>query len=136
MDETYIKIKGQWYYLYRTVDKYGETIDFLLTEHRDTEAALCFLKKAIRRHGVPKTITIDGSDANEAAIKRYNEEQGTNIIPAYGGRQSTIMQLWAFSVSFNGGILLANPRISLHCTVARLLLDSTKINSKTCMAGV
>jgi putative transposase len=96
MDETYIKIKGQWYYLYRTVDKYGETIDFLLTEHRDTEAALCFLKKAIRRHGVPKTTTIDGSDANEAAIKRYNEEQGTNIIPAYGGRQSTIMQLWAF----------------------------------------
>jgi transposase-like protein len=70
--------------LYRTVDKYGETIDFLLTEHRDTEAALCFLKKAIRRHGVPKTTTIDGSDANEAAIKRYNEEQGTNILPAYG----------------------------------------------------
>ena len=47
-------------------------MDFLLTEHRDTEAALRFLKKAIRRHGVPETITIDGSDANEAAIKRYN----------------------------------------------------------------
>jgi len=41
---------------------------------------LRFLKKAIRRHGVPETITIDGSDANEAAIKRYNEEHGTNII--------------------------------------------------------
>jgi putative transposase len=80
MDETYIKIKGQWRYLYRAVDKQGQTIDFLLTEHRDKEAALRFLKKAIRRHGVPETITIDGSDANEAAIKSYNEEHGTHII--------------------------------------------------------
>ena len=79
MDETYVKVKGQWRYLYRAVDKHGQTIDFLLTEHRDTEAALRFLKKAIRRNGVPETITIDGSDANEAAIKRYNTEHGTAI---------------------------------------------------------
>jgi putative transposase len=72
--------KREWRYLYRAVDKQGQTIDFLLTEHCDKEAALRFLKKAIRRHGVPETITIDGSDANEAAIKRYNEEHGTNII--------------------------------------------------------
>jgi len=80
MDETYIRVKGAWKYLYRAVDKYGETIDFLLTEHRDKDAALRFLKKAIRRNGVPETITIDGSDANEAAIKSYNEAYGTNII--------------------------------------------------------
>ena len=79
IDETYIKVKGQWRYLYCAVDKYGETIDFLLTEHRDTEAPLRFLKKAIRRNGVPETITIDGSDANEAAIKSYNQEYGTAI---------------------------------------------------------
>ena len=54
-------------------------MDFLLTEHRDKEAALRFLTKAIRRHGVPETITIDGSDANEAAIKRSNQEHGTAI---------------------------------------------------------
>src|SRR5215510_14718692 len=80
MDETYIKVKGQWYYLYRAVDKYGQRIHFLLTEHRDTAAALRFLKKAIRRNCLPEKITIDGSDANEAAIKRYNEAHGTNII--------------------------------------------------------
>ena len=80
MDETYIKVKGQWRYLYRAVDKQGQTIDFLLTEHRDEEAARRFLKKAIRRHGVPEKITIDGSAANEAAIKRYNEEHGTAIV--------------------------------------------------------
>src|SRR5262245_36327756 len=79
MDETYLKIKGEWHYLYRAVDTQGQTIDFLLTEHRDQEAALRFLQKAIRRHGVPAKITIDGSDANEAAIKRYNEAHGTTI---------------------------------------------------------
>jgi putative transposase len=79
MAETYLTVKGQWRYLYRAVDKHGQTIAFLLTEHRDKEAALRFLKKAIRRNGVPETITIDGSDANEAAIKSYNAEHGTHI---------------------------------------------------------
>jgi transposase-like protein len=79
MDETYIKVKGQWYYLYRAVDKTGQTIDFLLTAQRDEHAAKRFLTKAIRRHGVPEKITIDGSAANEAAIKSYNEEHGTAI---------------------------------------------------------
>ena len=79
MDETYIKVKGEWKYLYRAVDKYGKTIDFVLTEKRDKEAALKFLKKAIGRNGLPETITIDGSDANAAAIKSYNEDHGTAI---------------------------------------------------------
>ena len=79
MDETYIRVKGEWRYLYRAVDKHGQTIDFLLTEHRDERAAKRFLTKAIRRHGVPEKITIDGSAANEAAIRSYNEEHGTAI---------------------------------------------------------
>jgi transposase-like protein len=65
--------------LYRAVDKYGKTLDFLLTEHRDEQAARRFLTKAIRRHGVPETITIDGSAANKAAIESYNTEHGTTI---------------------------------------------------------
>ena len=72
MDETYIWVKVQWRYLYRAVDKHGQTIDFLLTEQRDERTATRFLTKAIRRHGVPETITINGSEANAAAIKRYN----------------------------------------------------------------
>jgi putative transposase len=79
MDETYIKVKGEWRYLYRAVDKQGQTIDFLLTEQRDEQAAKRFLTKAIRRHGVPEKITIDGSAANKAAITSYNEEHGTAI---------------------------------------------------------
>ena len=79
LDETSIKVQGEWRYLYRAVDKQGQTSDFLLTEQRDQEAALRFLKKAIRRHGVPEKITIDGSAANEAAIKSYNQAHGTTI---------------------------------------------------------
>jgi putative transposase len=80
MDETYIRIKGQWYYLYRAVDQTGQTIDFLLTKHRDERAATRFLTKAIRPHGVPEKITIDGSEANAAAIRSYNQEHGTAIV--------------------------------------------------------
>ena len=80
MDETYIKVKGQWHYLYRAVDKSGQTIDFLLTAQRDEPAAKRFLTQAIRRHGMPEKITIDGSEANAAAIRSYNAEHGTAII--------------------------------------------------------
>jgi len=81
LDETYIKVKGVWKYLYRAVDKYGKTIDFVLTAQREESAAKTFLTKAIRRHGgAPEKITIDASAANEAAIKSYNEEHGTAII--------------------------------------------------------
>jgi transposase-like protein len=80
MDETYIQVKGEWTYLYRAVDKFGKTIDFLLTDKRDEKAARTFLNQAIGRHGsVPEKITIDGSAANEAAIKSYHEEHGTSI---------------------------------------------------------
>jgi putative transposase len=79
MDETYIKVNGQWYYLYRAVDKTGQMIGFLLSEQRDKRAVKRFLTKAIHRHGVPEKITLDGSEANEAAIKRDNEAHGTSI---------------------------------------------------------
>jgi transposase-like protein len=79
MDETYVKIKGKWAYLYRAVDKEGYTIDFLLTRHRDCAAAEAFLRKAIRNQGVPEKITIDHSGSNTAAIKRYNRTHKTRI---------------------------------------------------------
>lgn len=70
MDETYIKISGEWKYLYRAVDKVGDTVDFLLTAKRDLAAARRFLERAIGLHDVPETITIDKSGANTAAIER------------------------------------------------------------------
>jgi putative transposase len=71
MDEIYIRVRGQWRSLYRAVDATGQT---------DERAATRFLTKAIRRHGVPEKITIDGSEADAAAIRGYNEAHATAII--------------------------------------------------------
>ena len=79
MDETYVRVKGQWKYLYRAVDKEGRTIDFLLTPNRDRDAAEAFLRKAIRSQGLPEKITIDQSGSTTAAIIHYNKMHKTAI---------------------------------------------------------
>ena len=79
MDETYIKVAGQWKYLYRAVDCAGDTVDFLLTAKRDKAAARRFLERAINLHGVPEKITIDKSGANTAAIKSVNDDACLDI---------------------------------------------------------
>jgi putative transposase len=68
MDETYVKVSGQWKYLYRAVDRDGDTIDFLLRAKRDHAAARAFFERAIDLHGMPEKITIDKSGSNTAAI--------------------------------------------------------------------
>jgi putative transposase len=78
-EETYLRVTGEWRSLDRAVAKHGPTIDFLRTEHREQEAARRLLKKAIRRHGIPETITLDGRAANAAAIRSDNEAHGTTI---------------------------------------------------------
>lgn len=65
MDKTYIKIKGQWKYLYRALDKNGQTIDILLIAHRNKKATLRFFKKADRQLGLPDKVTIDKSGVNK-----------------------------------------------------------------------
>ncbi len=61
VDETYVKVKGRWTYLYRAVDSRGQTVDFLLSAKRDAEAAKRFFRKALAQsHTVnPRTITMD-----------------------------------------------------------------------------
>ena len=72
MDETYIKVKGEWQYLYRAVDKYGDIIDFMLSEKRDEKAARLFFQKAIGQHGLPEKVVIDKSGSNAAALDTIN----------------------------------------------------------------
>ena len=79
MDETYIKVKGVWMYLYRAVDKGGNTVDFLLTKRRNKRAAHLFLLKAINNNGKPDIINIDKSGANKAGIKTYNKRTCSKI---------------------------------------------------------
>ena len=74
-----MRVKGAWKYLYRAVDKAGATVDILLTARRDREAALRFLRKAIRDNATPDKITIDKSGANSAAIESHNSEHEAGI---------------------------------------------------------
>ena len=72
IDETYFKVKGQWVYLYRAVDKLGDTVDFLLSEKRDEAAATAFFKQAIDNNGFPKKVVMDKSGANYAGLENIN----------------------------------------------------------------
>ncbi|MEM5289418.1 IS6 family transposase [Paraburkholderia sabiae] len=79
MDETYVKVKGQWKYLYRAVDKQGNTVDFLLRAHRDKAAARRYFEKSTDQNGEPETITVDKSGANLAALEALNAGRDTPI---------------------------------------------------------
>ena len=79
MDETYIKVKGVWKYLYRAVDKQGNTVDFLLTNRTQRMSAQSFLIKAIGNNGMAALINIDKSGANISAIRVYNKRTRSRI---------------------------------------------------------
>jgi transposase-like protein len=70
VDETYVRVKGQWRYLYRAVDSSGATLDFLLSATQEAEAAKRFLAKALGRanHSAPRVIHTDGHAAYPPAI--------------------------------------------------------------------
>jgi transposase-like protein len=79
IDETYIKVKGNWVYLYRGVDKEGQTVDFFLSARRDMTAAKQFLQQAIEKRGVPHKITLDGYAASHEAVRELQQE---GVLPA------------------------------------------------------
>jgi transposase-like protein len=80
MDETYIKVKGEWKYLYRAVDSDGNTIDFMLSAKRNKKAAKRFLKKALcsKHNQIPRVITVDKNPAYPPAV---NELKNDRILP-------------------------------------------------------
>jgi transposase-like protein len=74
VDETYLKVGGQWMYLYRAVDKQGKTVGSYLSRTRDVTAAEAFSRKALKRHGEPRVITLDGFEPTHAALRRMGNE--------------------------------------------------------------
>jgi putative transposase len=92
LDETYVRTKGKWKYLYRAVDKAGATVDILLTARRDRKTALRFLRKASGRHGVPVKITIDKSGANTAAVESYHADRDAKIQTRQGKYLNNIVE--------------------------------------------
>ena len=74
MDETYIKVRGQWVYLYRAVDKVGGTVDFFLSRNRDVNAAKNFLRSAMKNGRTPTKITLDAYAASHRAVREMKED--------------------------------------------------------------
>jgi transposase-like protein len=74
VDETYVKVRGQWRYLYRATDSNGDTVEFWFSERRNLAAAKRFLSRALKRHGRPERIVIDGSQTNREAILSCDAE--------------------------------------------------------------
>ncbi|QRM35703.1 IS6 family transposase [Microvirga sp. VF16] len=74
VDETYVKVRGRWMYLYRAIDSNGDTVEFWFSERRNLAAAKRFLSKALKRHGRPERIVIDGSQTNREAILSCDAE--------------------------------------------------------------
>jgi IS6 family transposase len=77
VDETYIKVKGQWKYLYRAVDKQGNTLDFLLCAKRNTYSAIRFFKKMLSSShtSTPTVLTVDKNPAYPTAIRTLKLEK-------------------------------------------------------------
>jgi putative transposase len=70
--QTYIKVKCQWTYLYRAIDKYGSTVGVMLSMHRDEVAAIVFFKQAVDDNELPSQVVIDKSGANNAVLKNIH----------------------------------------------------------------
>ena len=69
LDEMYVKLNGEMVYLWRAVDQEGEILESYVTRTRHKAAALRFMKKALKRHGSPETVTTDGLGSYRAAMK-------------------------------------------------------------------
>jgi transposase-like protein len=75
VDETYVRIRGRWAYLYRAVHASGKTVDFRLSSRRDVASAKAFFRKAIRSQGLsPETITLDGYAASHRAVRELQQQ--------------------------------------------------------------
>ena len=77
VDETYVKVRGVWMYLYRAVDSAGQTLDFLLNETRSRRAAKRFFRRALERPNTdaPRVINVDKNRAYIGAIRDLIRER-------------------------------------------------------------
>jgi len=111
MDETYIKVRGTWVYLYRAVDKQGFTVDFYLSPKRDVEAAKQFLRKAMKNQRVPTKITLGAYAASHRAVVELKSFSAAGVtisgieltekirkgqfkIGKFGGSKATMPEIW------------------------------------------
>lgn len=125
MDETYIKVRGQWMYPYRAIGSLGDRVEFSFNENRDLPAAKRFLRKALQRHGRPERIVIDGSQTNHDAIRPCDLENRLRDPSRRALRPIRIRK----SQYFNNRIELDHRRIKRRVrSIARLQINENRRN--------
>ena len=132
MDETYIKVKvkvkvkGRWTYLYRAVDRDGQTLDSMLSKRRNLAAARRFLKRAISTNGVPDRVVIDKSGANLACL------QAVSVSSKVTG-SGRVVQVW--QIKYLNNILNQDHRFIKRITAP--MMGSKAFHSATAsLAGI
>jgi len=111
MDETYIKIKGKWHYLYRAIDADGLTLDIWLRKKRDTQAAYAFLKRLHKQFGEPRVIVTDKAPSIGSAFRKLQSNglilrQGMETIRGIYKKNRRNGTLFGFSVSTEIKVLM------------------------------
>lgn len=122
MDETYLKIKGRWYYFYRAIDNHGLTLDFELRRHRDYQSAYHFLKRLLTTYGRPDCLVTDQYGATLKAIKQVIK----NGLLAKGNHQCS---------KYRNNLIEQDHRLIKHVLVKSSGFQSMRTASKT-LSGI
>ena len=115
VDETYVKVAGRWRYLYRAVDQYGQVIDVLLSEQRDTAAARRFFTRALAHGAAPVEVTTDKAgpyirvlDEPVPAAAHVTEQYGNNSVEAdHGGLKARLRPMRGLKRSRSAAVIAA-----------------------------
>ena len=149
VDETYVKIRSKWVYLYRAVDQDGRTVDIRLSARRDVAAAKAFFRKAIKTQGcAPRTITLDGYAASHRAVREMKAD-GTlphdaklrsskylnNVIEQdHRGIKSRLGPMLGFKKFGNAATIIAGIELLRRIQKSQFNLWSLRINGKAAPA--
>jgi transposase-like protein len=146
VDETYIKIHGVWTYLYRAVDREGQTVDFRLSANRDVAAAKAFFRKALSTQGqVPVSITLDGYAASHCAVREMPRESArwkrtklrsskylNNMIEQdHRGVKSRTGPMLGFKVFNNAAITISGVELQHRIRTGQFALGRLRVQGRT-----
>jgi transposase-like protein len=149
VDETYVRLRGRWVYLYRAVDRDGNTVDFYLSEQRDVAAAKTFLRKAMKTQGrAPGSITLDGYAASHRAVREFVAENqccrrvrlrsskylNNRIEADHRNVKARVTPMLGFKVFANAAVTIAGIELMHRIRKGQFILGRLRVKGQTAPA--